>query len=87
VFAGDAQVVLPRGDLHAEGIADHAQVFVRRSVKGQLLVGLFQGDIELHVLAGLYAKTIPLRMANKSYLKRLFHKVLRVIFAATSASF
>ena len=40
-------------DLDAERIADHAQIAVRRPEKGQLLVGLFEGNAEVHDAAEL----------------------------------
>jgi hypothetical protein len=47
-LAREAQLVLTVHDLHAKRIPDHAQIAIRGPKKGQLLVGLFKGDAEVH---------------------------------------
>ena len=49
VFADEADFLVAADDLDAEGVADHAQITVGRSEQGELLFGLFECDVQLHV--------------------------------------
>ncbi len=46
--AEEADFFVASDDLNAEGIADEAEVFIRRAEESELLVGLFEGDVQLH---------------------------------------
>ena len=48
LLAGQAELVVAAGDLDAERVADHPQVPVGRAEQGELLLRLFQGDVEVH---------------------------------------
>ena len=49
-FAAEAKLIIACHDVHAQRFADHPQITVGRAEQGQLLLRLFQGNIEVHKL-------------------------------------
>ena len=46
--AGQMKLIIPADHGHAKGFAEHFQMPIRRAKEGEFLVGLFEGNIQIH---------------------------------------